>query len=224
MAVGDFRVRPARSAEELQEFEKWATMAEAGGPTLAEELLQAHTAGNLSTALRDAHRSYEALLAGVMQNDFEAVAWSRTMALVATLKGEVVGGLLAGPSAQFLYDMAEKHDLGVVPVLDALLHTSKLHLVAVDDSQRRRGAGEALISTAVSTAYLSGAQILYGQFLTKNPGLAYFYGRQGFTLMPPETPLNFSAWMGGLSAGPAPLPGERFFYRDLSDAAFRMLG
>ncbi|WP_327116120.1 hypothetical protein OHB12_03655 [Nocardia sp. NBC_01730] len=74
---------------------------------------------------------------------------------------------------------------------------------------------QALIRTALSTAYLGGAQILYGQFLSKNRGLADFYRQQRFTLMLPGMPLDFSTWMG-LSAGPAPLADEWFCCRDVT--------
>ncbi len=99
---GPIRVREARTVEELRGFERWASMAGAGGPRTAARLVDARTQGVLGAGLGDPDRSHDAMLAAVMRGDFEAVTWTRTMALVATLDGEVVGGLLAGPAAQFL--------------------------------------------------------------------------------------------------------------------------
>ncbi|MGY5205699.1 GNAT family N-acetyltransferase [Nocardia gipuzkoensis] len=221
---GPIRVREARTVEELREFERWASMAGAGGPRTAARLVEARTEGVLGAGLGDPDSSHEAMLAAVMRGDFEAVTWTRTMALVATLDGEVVGGLLAGPAAQFLGDLADKHNLAPTAVLGAVLFTCKLHFIAVSEPHRRRGVGEALMRAAVSTAFLGGAQIMYGQFLSADRGLAEFYRRQGFTLMKPDTGLNFAAWLGGFPGGPMPLPGEQFFCRDLTtidEAALR---
>ncbi|MFQ6331263.1 hypothetical protein ACLMAL_34720 [Nocardia sp. CWNU-33] len=73
-----------------------------------------------------------------------------------------------------------------------------------------------LVNAATSIAYKGGVEILYGQFLAEDQGLGDFYGRQGFIVMPPATPLNFSQWLGGFPGGPAPLANETFFYRILT--------
>jgi GNAT superfamily N-acetyltransferase len=69
--------------------------------------------------------------------------------------------------------------------------------VAIDEDHRRHGLGRALVRAAAVAAYRGGVEILYGQFLTEDQELAKFYGRQGFTVMPPATPLNFSQWLDG---------------------------
>jgi hypothetical protein len=47
VSVGAYRVRPARTPEELSGFERWASMADAGGPKLAAHLVHAHVDGFL---------------------------------------------------------------------------------------------------------------------------------------------------------------------------------
>ncbi|WP_297622246.1 GNAT family N-acetyltransferase [Nocardia sp.] len=220
IAVGPYRVRPARTPEELSGFERWASMAGAGGPKVAANLVSAHADGFLGEGLRDPDSSYRMMAAAVTGGDVDAVVWARTDALVATLDGQIVGGALVGPAAQFISDLGEAHDLSTTAVMQALLFTSKLHLVAVDDDHRRHGLGRALVHAATFSAYRGGVQILYGQFLTSDQGLADFYGRQGFTVMPPATPLNFSQWLDGFPGGPAPLANETFFYRALTTDGF----
>lgn len=216
IAVGAYRVRPARTPEELSGFERWASMAGAGGPKVAANLVHAHADGFLGAALRDPDSSHRMMVAAVTGGDLDAVVWGRTEALVTTLNEEVVGGALVGPAAQFISDLSEAHDLGTTPVMSALLFTSKIHLVAVDEDHRKHGLGRALVSAATRLAYKGGVEILYGQFLTEDQGLADFYSRQGFIVMPPATPLNFSKWLGGFPGGPAPLANETFFYRVLT--------
>lgn len=216
MSVGAYRIRPARTSEELSGFERWASMAGAGGPKVAAHLVHAHEDGFLGAALRDPDSSHRMLLSAVMNRDLDAVVWGRTAALVAVLDEEVVGGVLVGPAAQFIADLAEAHDLGSGPVMRALLMTSKLHLVAVDEEHRKHGLGRALVDAATSLAYRGGAEILYGQFLTEDQGLADFYSRLGFIVMPPATPLSFARWLDGFPGGPAPLANETFFYRTMT--------
>ncbi len=102
--------------------------------------------------------------------------------------------------------------------MSALLFTSKLHLVAVDDEHRGRGLGAALVRAATTAAYRGGAEVLYGQYLTEDQGLAKFYLRQGFTFAAADAPLDFSQWLDGFPGGPAPLAGETFFYRLLTSS------
>lgn len=195
-------------------------MAGAGGPKVAENLVRAHADGFLGEGLRDPDSSHRMMVSAVTGGDLDAVAWSRTTALVATLDGQVVGGTLAGPATQFIADLAENHNLDTTAVMQALLFTSKLHLVAVDEDHRRRSLGRTLVNAATSAAYRGGVEILYGQFLTDNRGLAEFYQRQGFIVMAPAEPLNFAQWLGGFPGGPAPLADETFFYRILTTDSF----
>ncbi|GGK69257.1 GNAT family N-acetyltransferase [Nocardia camponoti] len=216
VAVGPYRVRWARTSEDLAGFERWAEMAGAGGPKLAANLVRAHADGFLAEGLRDPDTSHRMLMAAVTGNNLDAVVWARTAAVVATLDGQVVGGALVGPAAQFLSDLAERHHLGTTAVMQALLFTAKLHLVAVDDDHRGHGLGAALVRASTMAAYRGGVEILYGQYLTEDQELAKFYLRQGFTPNPPAAPLNFSQWLDGFPGGPVPLPGETFFYRLLT--------
>ncbi|WP_433716962.1 GNAT family N-acetyltransferase (plasmid) [Nocardia sp. CA-084685] len=216
VAVGPYRVRPARTTEELRGFERWAAMAGAGGPKVTENLVHAHADRFLGEGLRDPDSSHRMMMSAVTGGDLDAVAWARTTALVATLDGQVVGGTLVGPASQFIADLAEKHNLDTTAVMQALLFTSKLHLVAVDEDHRRHGLGRAFVNAATSAAYRGGVEILYGQFLTEDPGLAEFYRQLGFILKAPAEPLNFAQWLGGFPGGPAPLANETFFYRILT--------
>ncbi|WP_280487502.1 GNAT family N-acetyltransferase [Nocardia farcinica] len=223
LAVGAYRVRPARTPEELSGFERWASMAGAGGPKVAQNLVRAHGDGFLGAGLRDPDTSYRMMVSSLFGGDLDAVLWARTDALVATLDGHVVGGAMIGPAAQFISEVGEVHSLGTTAVMQVMLFTSKLHLVAVDDDHRRHGLGRALVRAAAAAAYRGGVKILYGQFLTENRGLAEFYGRQGFTVMPPATPLNFSQWLDGFPGGPAPLENETFFYRTLATDSYPLI-
>ncbi|MGW4125192.1 hypothetical protein [Nocardia sp. NPDC004711] len=45
------RVRHATNADQLAQFEKWASMADARGPLTARKLIEMHTRGVLATAL-----------------------------------------------------------------------------------------------------------------------------------------------------------------------------
>ncbi|MBC7301056.1 MAG: GNAT family N-acetyltransferase [Nocardia sp.] len=216
VAVGRYRVREARTREELAGFERWASIAGAGGPVLAAKLVSAHTDGILAQGLRDPETSFGMLMSAVTGGDLDAVVWARSIALVATLDGQVVGGAFVGPAAQFIADIAERHELGTTAVMGALLFTAKLHLVAVDDEHRGHGLGAALVRAAITAAYRGGAEILYGQYLTDDQGLAQFYLRQGFTPVAAGKPMDFSQWLDGFPGGPAPLAGETFFYRLLT--------
>jgi hypothetical protein len=66
-------------------------------------------------------------------------------------------------------------------------------------------------------------EILYGQFLTEDWELGDFYRRQGFTVMPSATPLNFSRWLDGFPGGPAPLANETFFHRVLTTDTYPLI-
>lgn len=190
-------MRPARTPEELSGFERWASMAGAGGPKVADNLVHAHSDGILGAGLGDSDSSYRMMVSAVTGGDLNAVVWARTDALVATLDGQVVGGAMVGSAAQFISDLGEAHGLGTMAVMQAILFTSKLYLVAVDADHCRHGLGRALVRAAAPAARRGRVEILYGQFLTDDGKFGDFCGRQGFTVMPPATPLKFSQWLDG---------------------------
>lgn len=123
-------------------------MAGAGGPKVAENLVRAHAEGFLGAALRDPDSSHRMMVAAVTGGDLDALVWARTAALVATLDGQVIGGNAHRAGHTVHRRPAEKHHLDTTAVMRALLFTSKLHLVPVDEGHRERGLGRALVSAA----------------------------------------------------------------------------
>lgn len=201
-------MRHAGGADELAQFEKWAGMADAGGPVTARKLVEAHADGFLATAL-DFKSTRAANERALRAGSFDALHWAHTFALVAVDDtGGPIGGLLAGPSDHFLSKMPQQ--FGAQPLVNGILRTSKLHFVAVEETHRRTGAGAALVATAREIVRGSQADVFYGQFDADDPALERFYRKAGFTIHPAGTGLDFSS-IFGFRFGPMPEPSERFF-------------
>ncbi len=207
VADSSVQVRHAAGVDELAQFEKWASMADAGGPLTARRLIEAHTQGFLATAL-DFEAGPGADERAFRAGQLEAMTWAHTFALVAVDDNGPVGGLLAGPSEYFLSMLPPQ--AGMQPVMNGILRTSKLHFVSVGDAHRRSGAGTALVRTALDIVQRSQADLLYGQFEAEDHGLERFYRNIGFSIHPTGVGLDFSS-IFGFTAGPSPMPSERFF-------------
>ncbi|GAB2452122.1 GNAT family N-acetyltransferase [Nocardia tengchongensis] len=201
------RIRHAADVEELAQFERWASMADAGGPVTARRLIEAHNQGFLATSL-DFRTCGAADERAYRAGQLEAMNWAHTFALVAVDDSGPIGGLLAGPSEYFLSRMPPQ--AGPEPIMKGILRTSKLHFVSVDDAHRRSGAGSALVAAALSIVKGSQADVFYGQYEADDHGLERFYRKAGFTVHPTGTGLDFSS-IFGFNYGPAPMPTERFF-------------
>jgi len=115
---------------------------------------------------------------------------TRSVALVAVSHGEVIGGLSAGPSSNFIRPLAGTDRAAV---LHAVLATVKIHVLAVLPEYERNGIGRALIQHTVDTYTAAGAAVVYGQVVT-NTGNARFYRRCGFTVHPVGNPLLFTSY------------------------------
>ncbi|MEU8901320.1 GNAT family N-acetyltransferase [Nocardia sp. NPDC048505] len=207
-----FQIRHATTIAELQEFERWAGLADSGGPVTAARLVEAHTSGFLATSLNPAAGG-GGDVAALERGGPEAIGWAHSFALIALLDDTPIGGLLAGPSLHWLSSIPPQ--FGFEPMLQGMIRTTKLHFVSVEESQRRSGAGSALVRAAIETAHSACVDLFYGQFDTSSTHLARFYSDLGCTLHRPGAPLDFSALLG-IPGGPVPGPGEAFFSRAFS--------
>jgi GNAT superfamily N-acetyltransferase len=82
---------------------------------------------------------------------------------------------------------------------------AKVSALAVDPAYRRIGLGAALVTLATHTAHHSGAVIVYGQARTTVPGLAQWYARLGFQVLPEGTGLDLTLLLdrpAGIKVGP----------------------
>jgi GNAT superfamily N-acetyltransferase len=89
----------------------------------------------------------------------------------------VVGALMSRSDESFVraLGVAERHQF------------SLLQYVAVDSAWRRRGIGVGLVAAAEETLRASGVALWIGG--AENETAATFFGRCGFTVLPPDRPL-----------------------------------
>ncbi|WP_435592151.1 GNAT family N-acetyltransferase [Nocardia sp. bgisy118] len=201
-------VRPASSKAELREFQRWHRLCGVPrGRRAARNLLHANDAGILSTGLsRDYAASARRDASAV--GGISMVRAARTMALIASVNGRVVGGLAGGPSIHLVSQLAV---LGPEAVVQGALATIKIHALAVLPGHHGRGIGRALLGEALRIAKESGARIVYGQFDTDAAGTAAFFHRCGMSLCAPGLPVDLRAW-AELPVVVAPLPSETLFH------------
>jgi GNAT superfamily N-acetyltransferase len=120
------------------------------------------------------------------------------------------GALLAMPPASVLAQVA----VAGVPVLRALhgmAVLAKIQALAVDENNRGRGLGAALVSTCLAICFQAGYQLAYGQFRTGS-GLEHYYRGLGFSILDTGQGISLRERLG-LPIGLTPETSEQFFLR-----------
>jgi GNAT superfamily N-acetyltransferase len=90
-----------------------------------------------------------------------------------------------------------------------LMGLRKLSAVAVDPEHRRAGLGQALVATAVSMAFRTGAMQVFGETSVED-GLQDWYTRQGFTVLAPQEGLDLQ-WLIDIPLVLSAVPREQMF-------------
>ncbi|WP_280479027.1 GNAT family N-acetyltransferase [Nocardia asiatica] len=201
-------VRRADSEGELRRFEQWSAMAGHSDPQMLVDLLIGSSwDGVLGSALTNsATERIQQLLDS--RGGVPAAAAARTAVLVAVVDGYIAGGIIAGPSWPLLTRvMSADHDT----LMAALLKTSELQIVGVDDEHRERGVGKALVEAAIDAARLAQANIFYGQFDTEREHLTSFYRSCRLTVQHPNLGLDFAEFVD-IPAHLHATAEERYFY------------
>ncbi|WP_249645244.1 GNAT family N-acetyltransferase [Nocardia sputi] len=210
-STGRLIVRRAESERELWRFEQWSAMAGHADPRMLVDLLIGfHRTAILGSVLTSpATEPIQQLLKS--KGGVPAAVAARTAVLVAVLDGHIVGGIIAGPSWAVLTQvLSADRD----KVMAALLKTSELQIVGVDDEHRERGVGKTLVDNAIDVARAAKARIFYGRFDTERRHLTSFYRSCGLTVQHPGIGLDFT----DLADIPLYLPAtteERSFFTTL---------
>ncbi|WP_040714194.1 GNAT family N-acetyltransferase [Nocardia takedensis] len=195
-------VRAIDSEAEIHQLTRWAAMSGIGDPDhLVEDLLEHHVDGllGLDPAISPAVVSRTLDTHGV-----PAAAATRTTALVAVADGRIVGGILSGPTLWLLTRaVAAGHD----HLLQALLRTTEIQVLAVDELHRRNGIGTALIRAAVAAARTMSTRVLYTR-IPDTPAHTNFVRASGLTVHPPGAELDLYE-LAGLDLTLTPAPAER---------------
>ncbi|MFD4433318.1 hypothetical protein, partial [Nocardia sp. NPDC058497] len=116
-----------------------------------------------------------------------------------------------------LVALSEDWDLPASASALALVSMCRVDLVAVDEPQRRRGVGSALMRAATATAFYNTAGMLYGEFDPGQAGLSEFFGREELELFvyPVGAGVDVRVWLGGHPAVVRPDRGRCLFYLNL---------
>ncbi|WP_040713685.1 MULTISPECIES: GNAT family N-acetyltransferase [Nocardia] len=201
-------VREIDSEAELHQFVRWAAMSGVGDPDfLVEQLLGFHQDGLLGSG----HTSARATLRRTLDtHGVPAAAATRTSASVAVVDGEIAGGVISGPTMWLLTRViANSPD----HLLLALLRTSEIQVLAVDEQHRRTGAGAALVRSAIRSSRALKSHVLYGQF-PNTPPLSTFYRSCGLTVHTPGAAIDFDS-LAGLELRIYTSSEDRFFTHNL---------
>lgn len=99
--------------------------------------------------------------------------------------------------------------LGQRACLSALLALVKVPALAVHPLHRGYGLGRVLLQQTARLQHGLGVVVVFGQFRSEEQ-LGPFYKKAGFTVLPPEEPLDLRFLADGVG-GMQPLPGEQFF-------------
>ncbi|MGW4370334.1 GNAT family N-acetyltransferase [Nocardia takedensis] len=195
-------VRAVDSEDEIHQFVRWAAMSGVADPDhLVQDLLEHHIDGLLGL---DPATSRAVVRRTLDTHGVPAAAATRTTALVAVADGRIVGGLLCGPTLWLLTRaVAAGHD----HLLQALLRTTEIQVLAVDEPHRRCGIGTALIRAAVAAARTMRTRVLYTQ-IPDTPAHTSFFHATGLTVHPPATELELHE-LAGLDLTLTPAHGER---------------
>ncbi|MGW4368067.1 GNAT family N-acetyltransferase [Nocardia takedensis] len=183
-------VREIDSEAELHQFLRWAAASGVGDPDfLIEQLLGFHRHGLLGN---DLVTSRAAVRRTLDSHGVPAAAATRTTVTVALVDGELAGGIISGPTLWLLTRV-----IAVSPdhLLQALLRTSEIQVLAVDEQYRRIGAGTALVNSAIRASRALKAHLLYGRF-PEEPRVSRLYRRCGLTSHPPGAAIDFGRLAG----------------------------
>lgn len=183
-------VRDIDSEAELHQFVRWAAMSGVGDPDfLVEHLLGFHQDGLLGSDLITTRATVRRTLD---THGVPAAAATRTSASVAVVDGQLAGGILSGPTLWLLTRV-----IATSPdhLLLALLRTSEIQVLAVDEQHRRTGAGAALVNSAIRSSRALKAHVLYGQFPNTPPLLSFYHGC-GLTVHTPGAAIDFGKLAG----------------------------
>ncbi|MGN2636505.1 GNAT family N-acetyltransferase [Nocardia takedensis] len=201
-------VRDIDSEAELHQCLRWAAASGVGDPDfLVEQLLGFHRDGLLGSDLVTSRATLRRTLDG---HGVPAAAATRTTVTVALVDGQLAGGIISGPTLWLLTRViASSPD----DLLLALMRTSEIQVLAVDEQHRRSGAGTALVNSAVRASRALKAHVLYGQF-QDTPGLSRLARRCGFTTHPPGAAVDFGR-LAGIDLTIDPSSEDRFVTHDL---------
>ncbi|MET7772070.1 GNAT family N-acetyltransferase [Nocardia sp. NPDC005366] len=201
-------VREIDSETELNQFVRWAAISGVGDPDfLVEYLLGYHQDGLLGSG----HTNARATLRRTLDtHGVPAAAATRTTVSVAVVDGRIAGGVITGPTMWLLTRV-----LANTPdhLLLALLRTSEIQVLAVDEQHRRTGAGAALVRSAIRSSRALKAHVLYGQF-PNTPRLSSFYRGCGLTVHTPGTAIDFDR-LAGIELTIHTASEDRFFTHNL---------
>ncbi|WP_216917625.1 GNAT family N-acetyltransferase [Nocardia noduli] len=201
-------VREVDSEAELNQFVRWAAISGVGDPDfLVEYLLGFHQDGLLGSG----HTSARTALRRTLDtHGVPAAAATRTTVSVAVVDGDLAGGVITGPTMWLLTRViANSPD----HLLLALLRTSEIQVLAVDEQHRRSGVGAALIRSALRSSRALKAHVLYGQF-PNIPRLSSFYRGCGLTVHTPGAAIDFDQ-LAGIELRIHTASEDRFFTHNL---------
>ncbi|WP_067837317.1 GNAT family N-acetyltransferase [Nocardia lijiangensis] len=200
-------VRRAEDDDELIGFHDLAVLAGVSDPNLLVRQLLTHSHDQILGASLDGTDPGRVIHA--LHNDgLPATVARRTMALAAVVDGQLVGGLVAGPSVQTLLQPAVQGRRDTLTA--ALLRTIEIQIVAVNAEHRHLGVGTALVRAAIDQARRANAHLVHGQFDTERTNLASFFRGCGFSVDLPTAGLDF-ATLADIDLQLTTTPEQRYF-------------
>ncbi|MBB2749228.1 UNVERIFIED_ORG: GNAT superfamily N-acetyltransferase [Microbispora rosea subsp. rosea] len=222
-AVGPhIRIRQA-AAPDLSAIAQLVPLA---GVKLEDALAEAVSSGVSGAALRAGLRGGSEAFAMHMAEQFvtqdaRQAYLNASLVLVAEHRDRgVIGTLVAYPPSNVVNihlrgrqgkDTVSAKEQQQILMLGAV-GLSKVKAVAVQESERRHGVGEAMLKRCTQVYFHCGYMLVYGQ-MPPTPGLHVFYRRAGFQVLQPGEPLDL--WViFGVHSEIHPGPDERMFIRD----------
>lgn len=176
--------------------------------------LRAGRTGGLTAFFSDVQETLPALSPDALRRLFLRL----TLVLVAEQdQAGVIGAAVTFPPAgtimkqlQWMQSVGASAESQMEVVLGGALRVSRVKAVGVDTDHRGCGIGADLVQASTAPFADLGYSMIYG-IMPPRAGLTEFYGRLGFTVLPPGVPLSLEP--AGVPAGVQPGPDERLFVR-----------
>ena len=206
------RIRLAR-LDDAETAARLIQMADAGGELPTEVLALLRTGFNATLVLRGLDEGPRAILEqiallatqGRLQ---EAIGRLASVLVAEDRDGQIVATSLTFPPGAIIV-RALRANLDQMRILVLAVTVLKIKGVAVAESARGNGIGQAMLRRIVQTYDQIGYRLLYGQF-TVGSGLETYYRRQGFEILDQHDGVSLTPLLDLPITIGAP-PGEQLF-------------